>query len=189
MALDIISLRHAPELIPRLADWQYQEWGYHSIAELINLLHQCVEGRALPITYVALQDGELAGSIGLYEREMGEAQPPERRFWMGFLFVHPDYRGQGLAKQLMQHMEAHAARFGIADLYLFTTNMAAAYANMGWQVVEQLEFEGEMVTVMVKLLPATEREGQPATTDPTQVQDDSVPPISFVPASVHIRPM
>jgi len=43
--------------------------------------------------------------------------------------------------------------------------------------------------VMVKLLPATEREGQPATTDPTQVQDDSVPPISFVPASVHIRPM
>jgi GNAT superfamily N-acetyltransferase len=180
--LIIRSLNNAPELAPVLAEWQHQAWGYQTAAELLDFLHLSMQGQALPITFTAHVADQLVGSVSLCEHEMEDHQPADRRFWLGYLFVHGSARGQGVGRQLMAFIENHAARFGITRLYLYTANMAGLYATLGWQEIDRLYYQGEPVTVMTKALPDL-REGLPAITDPAQMRDDSEDVFRFNQAS------
>lgn len=46
-------------------------------------------------------------------------------------------------------MSAEVARMGVARYYLFTADQVSFYARLGWQPVEETEFRGERVTIMV----------------------------------------
>lgn len=59
------------------------------------------------------------------------------------------FRGQGVAKALIQQAIALARQQQIGELWLYTPDQQAYYQRSGWQVVEQRHIAGEAVTVMV----------------------------------------
>jgi len=59
------------------------------------------------------------------------------------------FRGQGVAKALIQQAIARARQQQIGELWLYTPDQQAYYQRSGWQVVEQRHIAGEEVTVMV----------------------------------------
>jgi GNAT superfamily N-acetyltransferase len=48
------------------------------------------------------------------------------------VIVHPDFRGQGVAKQLMQKLHTHPKLRRIESWYLSTRNAHGLYSQFGW---------------------------------------------------------
>lgn len=82
--------------------------------------------------WLATLENHLAGCIALRKLTNDEPCGEVKR-----LYVRPEYRGRHLAKALHDALEAYAANYGHASLYLDTTNeMVAAqrfYEAQGYQ--------------------------------------------------------
>ena len=68
------------------------------------------------LAFVALEDGQLRGSIRYWPLLLGAARVPS--VMLGPLAVDPAYKGQGYGKALMRHSLAHAASLGHRSIIL-----------------------------------------------------------------------
>jgi putative acetyltransferase len=83
--------------------------------------------RAEKPTWVAEVDGEVAGFTDL-----------EPDGHVDMLYVHPNYGGRGVARRLLQTVEAHARTAGINQLYTEASLAARpVFDRQGFEVVEQ----------------------------------------------------
>jgi GNAT superfamily N-acetyltransferase len=64
------------------------------------------------------------------------------------LFVLPQFRGLGIAKQLIHRVIQLAKRLGYSTLYLWTEDKQNMYSRMGWKVFENTEYAGAKITIM-----------------------------------------
>jgi ribosomal protein S18 acetylase RimI-like enzyme len=134
-----------------------------AVPELARLLHACVQGGAsvsfvLPYSHeeaeafwrnkvvpgvesgavklwVARVNGQIAGSV-----QLDVDTPPNQphRAEVRKLLVHPDFRRQGIARRLMQAVEAMARRLHRSLLTLDTRTGDSAeplYASLGYKTV------------------------------------------------------
>lgn len=89
------------------------------------------EGRRLLL--IAWRDGRIAGSVQLdYDTPANQPHRAEIRK----LLVHPDFRRQGIARQLMAEIESHAVALGRSLLTLDTRTGDSAeplYRSLGYQ--------------------------------------------------------
>ncbi|MCW8891560.1 MAG: arsenic resistance N-acetyltransferase ArsN2 [Sedimenticola sp.] len=53
------------------------------------------------------------------------------------LMVKPDYRAQGLGRQLVKYIEQKAHQLGITHLYLLTTTASPFFEQLGFQIIER----------------------------------------------------
>ena len=84
--------------------------------------------------WLAEQGDTLAGCVALAER-------PRRRGQLRWLVVHPDYRGSGLGRRLVQSVIEHAKERELDAIYLETTDGLDAsmrlYASLGFRVMRE----------------------------------------------------
>lgn len=118
--IHIEYLADRPELIPTLARWHYQEWAYlrpgDSVeARIARLEGWCGRGE-IPLTFVAVFDGELLGSASLVEHDMDNR--PELFPWLAGVFVTPERRRQGVGAALVRRIMGEAMLLCVSKLYL-----------------------------------------------------------------------
>ncbi|MGS2764470.1 N-acetyltransferase family protein [Sinomicrobium sp. M5D2P9] len=99
------------------------------------------------IVVVAECDGRLIGSG--YAR-ITEALPylkHEQYAYLGFMYVHPEYRGKGVNKQIVDALKAWSLQQGITEMRLnvYSTNEAAIKAY------EKAGFEKHIVNMRISL--------------------------------------
>jgi predicted N-acetyltransferase YhbS len=149
-------LADCPEWTRLLATWFYEEWGHRRPGNTVDKVERRVAERmnrdALPITWVALQDGEPVGSASLIVREM--ETHPQYLHWLAGVYVEQSCRGQGVGSGIVQLAAVEAQRLGIRQLYLYTRSHESFYARMGWRLVERSPYHGREVVIMLRDLPA-----------------------------------
>lgn len=150
--LHFANLTHHPDWITSIAELGYRGWGELDTRAAVLFLRSYLSAQRLPCSQVAILEGRLAGSISLLEYEMGDTQPAERRYWLGYLVVDPALRGQGIGRQLMAHMQQVAGEMGIDQLYCYTIDQAELYQFLGWTALESIDYQGHRVTVMTRQL-------------------------------------
>jgi GNAT superfamily N-acetyltransferase len=64
------------------------------------------------------------------------------------LFVLPQFRGLGIAKQLIHRGIQLAKRLGYSTLYLWTEDKQNMYSHLGWKVLHDAEYAGSKITIM-----------------------------------------
>jgi predicted N-acetyltransferase YhbS len=102
---------------------------------------------SIPITMVALDQATAIGSASILERDLDSR--PDLSPWVASVVVRSDYQRQGVGTTLMRRIEKEAADLGIERLYLFTPDMEAFYATLGWKIVGPEIFKGRFeVTLM-----------------------------------------
>lgn len=142
------------ELIPKLARWMHEEWGYLYPEHTLEIRERLVAERAnkdrIPLTLVAIEDDEPVGTVCLKLNDMDTR--PELTPWLASLYVKQSRRREGIGSGLVEAIEKEAAELGAKKLYLYTPKSENFYAERGWNVRERVEYRGDFVSVMEKVI-------------------------------------
>lgn len=163
MPAAITSLSTNPEFADICAAWSYAQWESQLPGmRLSDVMAQYAriagaDGSGLPLVWVAYDDqsGRPMGMITLKAEEPESSD--EWSPWVGHLFVHPTWRGQGIADMLMKSLEVEAKRKGYDALYLTTSTAEDYYRRKqaGWMEIERVKspyMVGRYVPIMKKSL-------------------------------------
>ncbi len=93
---------------------------------------QAVGGEARPIACLARDRGRLVAG--------GSGRTEFARLFVGFLWVAEDRRGQGIARRILQELEAEAVRRGCRDAIIETLDdtVAEMYEHLGYQTIARV---------------------------------------------------
>jgi predicted N-acetyltransferase YhbS len=149
-----IYLADEPELVPILADWFYDEWGRmdptNSWEKIRSNLSEHLNRERVPLTIVLLRDSQPIASVSLKIREMETL--PQYLHWLGGVFVHPEYRQQGIGSRLIEFAANEAKKLSVNELYLYTHSHEHFYTRLGWRVIERPKYRDRIVIVMKRIL-------------------------------------
>ena len=133
--MEILPLYERPALRPAVEALLTEEFGAplgdHFYEEL--LAHSMTPGK-LPLTLVAVEDGALAGTAGLWRADMLARQ--DLSPWLACLAVPKDRRGRRIGQALQEAVKDLARQMGFAQVYLYT-NLQNYYEKTGWQWMDR----------------------------------------------------
>ena len=126
----IIPLRGAPEHGDAATDWFSSKWNIPRSA-YEESIGACIAGAIkTPQWYIAVNvKDEIIGGLGLIDNDFHDR--PDLRPNVCALYVEKEYRGQGVAKALLNFVRLDAYRMGYDKLYLITSH-TAFYERCGW---------------------------------------------------------
>jgi N-acetylglutamate synthase-like GNAT family acetyltransferase len=150
MGMTFEYLADHPEVILTLARWQHAEWGQSSAdttveARTARLQGWCYRDR-IPLTVVALDNGQVLGSASLVDRDMETRM--ELTPWLAAVFVGEPYRRQGIGAKLVRRIMDEAGRLDIPLLYLYTVHSERFYAALGWTLLEHSSYREQKIAIM-----------------------------------------
>ena len=136
--IEIDYLGDHKELIPRVADWIYNEWFFlysgRTARYIETLVRERVHKRRLPITLVAFKVGKPVGTVSLKEFEIDDRR--DLTPWIASLYVIPGARKHGVGSSLVRAAQDQALHMGFKRLFLFTADPGLAsrfYSRFGWK--------------------------------------------------------
>ena len=173
--IQIASLADHLDLVPTVAQWLYQEWGYlypdGSLDSRTKQVYERAKPDGIPTVFVALKNGTPVGTTTLlrYDSAVDQAieaahaadvaagklkKPLDRTIptpWLASVYVAADHRRQGIASSLVRHAMQAAQEMGVEALYLYTDTAGAEalYRSLGWQVMERIVYSDMHTTLMV----------------------------------------
>ena len=141
-----------PGRVDMLAAWHHAQWGHlysHWTYEICRdeLAEHASRPSGLPVTLLALEDGQLLGSVSLVFEDAPELQEHGSP-WLASLYVRPEARGRGLGAALARAAVARAAAEGVDELFLFTPEHREFSARLGWKPVARTALKGTPVDLM-----------------------------------------
>ncbi len=139
--------------LPAVASWYYQEWGYlnheETIEHGIEKLQAYLNKDQLPLILLSIENGIPVGAAQLKLREMNIY--PDKLHWLGGVYVEQEFRGRGIATQIILQIITIAKKMKITTLYLQTEHLdGGLYGRLGWEAIEQVTYNGVEVLVMGK---------------------------------------
>ncbi|MAS25964.1 MAG: GNAT family N-acetyltransferase [Oceanospirillaceae bacterium] len=148
--MQIVNMKDRPDACRLLAQWHYEEWKelYPTDTEetFYRDLQKSLGADDIPSTWLMVDGETILGSCSIIEDDMESRQ--DLTPWLANVFVHPDYRGQGLGSKLVNAVMQKARDIGLQRFYLFTEDQTALYQKLGWTVHEEMLNNGIPVTIM-----------------------------------------
>lgn len=140
-----------PQFLTQVADWNNSEWPSYFDGDLEKALafySTTMTREQVPTCLVAVDEGSLVGTVCLVPEDLDSR--PEFSPWLSGLYVDPKFRGQGVARKLIEAcmVEAHAA--GVAKLYVWTKELRTLFESMEWHFLEIIEFQQEPADLLTK---------------------------------------
>jgi predicted N-acetyltransferase YhbS len=131
--MQIAHLVHHTHLINATAQLIYDEFWVDvidgmSVADLVAHLKTVSAPPCIPISLIALIDGELVGTVNLIEND--DANRKHLRPWLAAMVVRAEYRGQGIGTALVKALLAQARAINISTIY-FGTDGPGFYERIG----------------------------------------------------------
>lgn len=151
--LETRRLDHA-DALPQLATWFESEWpdwyGGSGPGDALADLRNFASGDSLPRGVVAVMGGEIVGIGALKE----ESIPSHRHLgpWAAAGYVRPELRGRGIGAALLRALEDQARAMGFSHIYCATATAETLMHRSGWDVLEKVPHDGEILTVFSKAL-------------------------------------
>jgi len=93
------------------------------------ILHSLSDASALPAFYLMIEDDEIIASYALLTNDLISRQ--DLWPWLACLFVISSHRGQGIARQLLDHAINECKHKGFPYVYL-STDLDGFYEHLDW---------------------------------------------------------
>lgn len=140
-----------PELTGLIARWLFSEWGDPALGQSPKQLAERLRSRmsrdSLPMHLIAFDDAVPVGFVALKLYELDSY--PDRKFWLGSLFVPPEERGRGIGGALINEVIRRCPAHGVDHLSLQTERLdGGIYRRHGWTEVEKCVSRGDEVLIM-----------------------------------------
>lgn len=152
--LKIIPLADDPEALPILKQWFEDEWKFHYGSNGPGNAEKDVKAYSnrskLPIGLVGYLDGELCGMLALKKQSI--TTHSHLTPWAAAGFVVPQKRRKGIGAKLLFAIEGIARHMGYTKIYSGTSTAASLLKRSDWQFIEQVQYNGEDVSIYEKKL-------------------------------------
>lgn len=151
MVLTIAHLFEHPYHRPQVAAWIHGAFWKHrpetgrTVERIEGYLQDAADPDAIPLSLIALVDDRPAGTVNLIEND--DSKRRHLRPWLAALVVEKAYRRQGVGSALVRSLVWHAARLGLAEMYL-GTDIPDFYERLGAAVVER---DGDHVVMRLRV--------------------------------------
>ncbi len=143
-------LANFPEHAETVAGWLCSEWGDstpRSRDQLANALRARMSLSSLPMHLLAFDGVAVVGFVALKLHEMDSY--PDRKHWLGSLYVPVTKRGCGIGGALIEEVILRSRAQGVTLLSLQTERLdGGLYRRYGWEDVERTYSRGDEVLVM-----------------------------------------
>lgn len=132
--MEIEYLCDRPEYVDLVAGWVYNEFVIGTASSFT--LEGCKDyfsktnKTKLEITFVAIIDYKGVGTVSIFENDLDNQKVLTP--WLASLYVEPDYRSKGIAKQLIEKVKQAVKGLGYEKLYLRTEHTSEYYKALGW---------------------------------------------------------
>ena len=131
----MVSLAARPDLGDRAARWFSARWGVPEAEYRASIQASLAQGPGVPQWYVTLSPaGEIVAGVGLIPQDFHDR--PDLTPNLCALCGEEAWRGQGLARALLDLARREAGAAGIPRLYLVTDH-TAFYEKCGWTYLTQ----------------------------------------------------
>jgi N-acetylglutamate synthase-like GNAT family acetyltransferase len=148
--MTIEYLADHPDALSTLVQWQHNEWGHLRPGDTLEKrkarLQASTNRDRIPLSVVALEDGEVLGSASLVLHDMETRM--ELSPWLAAVFVGEPYRRKGVGAELVRRITAEAAKLKVPLLYLYTVHSEKFYAALGWVLHEHASYREQKVAIM-----------------------------------------
>lgn len=144
MKIDL--LKNHPEHLNTIVNWIYKEFGMETSREFYKGIidHSLTEGQ-LPITFVAMEDNEVIGTVGIWRSDLLSRQ--DLFPWFSALYVREDYRCKGIGIQLQEYALKYCKKQGFKEVYLYT-DIENYYEKTGWEFIcDGYEYSGSKIKI------------------------------------------
>ena len=144
-------LVHKPDYIEEIAKIFFHEWpdtyhtlGLHDLQDVIQEMkdkHACNHDQ-LPILMIALDNTNqsLVATAGLEICDVPLGNPYNNTTpWLACIYTKPEYRGQGIAKCMVNKMLELAKQLNYTHVWLWTENATGLYEKLGFHLVEKIQ--------------------------------------------------
>lgn len=102
----------------------------------------------LPLTFIALLDNELVGTVGLWRSDLMSRQ--DLYPWLSALFVKENYRGRKIGQELQYFLVNYCREAGFNELFLYS-DISDYYEKTDWKYLEDgVEYSGEYLKIYKK---------------------------------------
>lgn len=146
----ITYLSEKPEVMPVLAEWDHNEWGWlhpsQTIESNITWLKDNMGSGGVPSMFLALDHDKPVGMVGLTGHDLDTR--PDLTPWLASLYVEAAYRKHGIGRALVDRVRREASAAGYNRLYLHTLDQEDFYTRLGWETIGPSIFYNQPVTVM-----------------------------------------
>ena len=159
VSIDVVLLADRKDAIPLLTKWYERRWPQHfgpgGPGDAGRDLSSSCNRDELPITLVAILEGEVAGTVTLKSR----ALPSHLHLtpWLAMLLVPPAFQKKGVELYLVVAVEQLAARLGNPELFASTGTESPLLIRRNWKVVEEPGESGTDLFIFKRALDSTFR--------------------------------
>ena len=148
--LNIFELSEKPELFDESVNYFWDCWGSE---DNFIFYKNCMEfsrnaKNDLPKFYIVLDKNKIIASYALLVNDIISRQ--DLLPWFACLFVNTEYRGKGIAAELLKHGLQQAKEKGFDHLYL-SSDLVGFYENNGWEhIAEGYNVFGQGIKIYAK---------------------------------------
>ena len=150
--MQISHVKYFQNWIPIIAKWIYEEWSYafpmRTLVDIQKGLFGRMNESEMPITLIAHDERGVLGTACLKATDMEIL--PDLTPWLASVFVHPDYRGQGVATALIMEVEKIARQQGFDKIHVFNPIAQGVFEKMGWTVLQTTLYGGKELAILVR---------------------------------------
>ncbi|NMM64578.1 GNAT family N-acetyltransferase [Clostridium sp. P21] len=149
--LIIEHLADHKEHIDTVTNWLWKEFGKENNREFFeSIIKNSLIKDKLPLTFIALEDNELVGTIGLWRSDLVSRQ--DLFPWLSALFVKEDCRGKRIGQKLQNFLVEYCREAGYKELFLYT-DLCNYYEKTGWEYLDDgVEYSGQYLKIYKKEL-------------------------------------
>lgn len=129
--MEVRPLRDFPELAEKAARWFSDKWGIPVEAYRESIRDNIARNGKVPQWYIVLDERqEIVAGAGVIENDFHDRK--ELTPNLCALWVEPEYRNRGLARQLLNDIRRDLLELGFPTLYL-VTDLTDFYEKCGWR--------------------------------------------------------
>ena len=151
-AFEFSFLADHPQFVPIIAEWILNEWGHQdteaNIETCISNLQSELNTETPPIALVLLHQSLPIACSSIKIREL--ASFPQYTYWLGSVYVLPEYRDQGVGSLVVERSSQIASERGIQEIFLYTHSHEDFYSHLGFRTVEQPYYQDRQIVIMRK---------------------------------------
>lgn len=135
----IIKIKDHSEMLDTAATWFHQKWGIPKEA-YVESMEESLQEDAVPQWYVVMKDEKIIAGLGVIENDFHDRKDLTPNVCA--VYAEEEYRGQGLAGEMLRFVCEDMKAKGIDTLYLLTDH-TGFYERYGWEFFCMVQGDGE----------------------------------------------